>query len=81
MIEAFSFQFLDYRLLPFRRFPTLQEIVEGGETLFQRGLGEVAQRFGDELAIFVEVFDTLRENASADAIDIYLSRGVSGRLG
>ena len=68
--QALGLQFLDDRLLALRRLPALQEIVEAGEALLQRLLGEVAQALGDELAVLVEILDALGDNRSADAIDI-----------
>ena len=41
--QALGFQFLDDRLLALGRLPALEEIVEAGEALLQRLLGEVAQ--------------------------------------
>ena len=40
-----------------------QEVVETGEALPQGLLGEVAQALGDELAVLVEVFDALGDDA------------------
>ena len=77
--QALGFQFLDDRLLAFGRFPALEEIVEAGEALLQRRLGEIAQGFGDELAVLVEIFDALGEDAGADAIDINLADRTTGR--
>src|SRR5258708_19632127 len=51
----------------------LKEIVEAGEPLLERRLGEVAQGFGDELAVLVEIFDALGDDAGIDAIDIDLA--------
>ena len=59
--EALVFQFLDDGLLALGRFPALEEIVEAGEALLQRLLGEVAQGFGDQLAVLVEVFHALSD--------------------
>ena len=61
--QALGFQFLDDRLLALGRLPALEEIVEAGEALLQRLLGEVAQALGDELAVLVEVFDALGDDA------------------
>ena len=61
--QAFVFEFLDDGLLAFGGFPALEEIVEAGEALFQRLLGEVPQAFGDELPVLVEIFDALGDNA------------------
>ena len=41
--QALGLQFLDDRLLALGRLPALEEIVEAGEALLQRRLGEVAQ--------------------------------------
>ena len=70
--QALGFQFLDDRLLALRRLPALEEVVEAGEALLQRLLGEVAQGLGDELAVLVEIFDALGDDGGADAIDIDL---------
>ena len=56
-------QFLDDRLLALGRLPARQELVEAGEALAQRLLGEVAQALGDELAVLVEIFDALGDDA------------------
>ena len=55
--QALGFQFLDDRLLAVRRLPAFEEILEAGEALLQRLLGEIPQGFCDELAILVEIFD------------------------
>lgn len=68
--EALGFQFLDNSLFAFGRFPALEEIVAADEALLQRRLGEVTQGFGDDLAVLVEKFDSLSEDACADTIDI-----------
>ncbi len=54
------------------RFPALEEIVEAGEALLQRRLGEIAQDLGDELAVLVEILDALGDDAGADAVDVDL---------
>jgi len=46
--------------------------VEAGEALLQRRLSEIAQGLGDELAVLVEIFDALGDDACADAIHIDL---------
>ena len=61
--QALGLQFLDDRLLALRRLPALEEIVEAGEALLQRLLGEVAQGFGDQLAVLVEILDALGDDA------------------
>ena len=43
--QAFVFEFFDDGLLALGRFPALEEIVEAGEALLQRLLGEVPQAF------------------------------------
>ena len=77
--QALGCQFLDDRLLALRRFPALEEIVEAGETLLQRLLGEVAQGFGDELAVLVEILDPLGDDGRADAVDVNLLRASADR--
>lgn len=77
--QALGLQFLDNRLLALGGFPAPEEIVEAGKTLFQRRPGEVAQGFGDELAVLVEIFDALGQDAGADAIDVDLADRVTGR--
>jgi hypothetical protein len=77
--ETLGFQFLDDCLLALRRFPALEEIVEAGETLLESRFGEVAQGFGDELTILVEIFDALGEDAGANAIDVNLTDRATGR--
>ncbi len=72
--QALGLQFLDDRLLAFRRLPAFQEIIEAGEALLQRLLGEVAQDLGDELAVLVEILHPLGDDGGADAIDINLFR-------
>ena len=62
--QALGFQFLDDRLLALGRFPALEEVVEAGEALLQRLLGEVAQAFGDQLAVLVEILHALGDDAS-----------------
>ena len=61
--QALGRQFLDDRLLALGRLPALEEIVEAGEALPERLLGEVAQALGDELAVFVEILDPLGDDA------------------
>ena len=70
--QALGGQFLDDRLLAVGGLPALEEIVEAGEALLQRLLGEVAQGLGDELAVLVEILDALGDDGGADAIDIDL---------
>ena len=72
--QAFVFQFLDDGLLALGGFPALQEIVEAGEALLQRLLGEVPQALGDELAVLVEIFDALGDDRGPYPIDIDLAR-------
>ena len=70
--QAFGFQFLDDGLLALGGVPAFEEIVQAGEALLQGFLGVVAQAFGDQLAVLVEVFDALGDDAGADAIDVDL---------
>ena len=70
--QPFVGQFLDDGLLALGGVPAAQEIIEAGEALPQGLLGEVAQAFGDELAVFVEVFDALGDDGGADAVDVDL---------
>lgn len=74
-----SFQFAFNRLLAFRRLPALQEVVEASEPLLQRRLGEIAKGLRDELAVLVEIFDALGDDAGADAIDVDLAYALAGR--
>jgi hypothetical protein len=70
--QALGRQFLDDGLLALGGVPAFQEVVEAGEALAQRALGEVAQGLGDELAVLVEVFHPLGDDRGADAVDIDL---------
>ena len=70
--QTLGLQFLDDRLLAFGRFPAFEEIVETGEAFPDRRLGEVAQGFGDELAVFVEILHPFSYDGGPDAIDIDL---------
>jgi hypothetical protein len=79
--EALNFQFFDDRLLALGRFPSLEEIVKAGEPFPQRGLGEVAQGFGDEFAILVEIFDSLGEDAGTDPVNVNLADRPPGGSG
>ena len=74
--QPFVGQFFDDGLLALGGFPAAEEIVEAGEALLERLSGEVAQAFGDELAVFVEIFDALGENGDGLAIDVELARAV-----
>jgi len=51
----------------------LEEIVEAGEAGFEGLAGVVAETFGDEFAIFVEVFDAFGDYGCRDAIDVDLA--------
>ena len=68
--QPFVRQFFDDGLLALGGVPALQEVVEAGEALLQRLLGEVAQAFGDQLAVLVEVLDALGDDRGADAVDV-----------
>ena len=72
--QALGLQLLDDRLLALRRLPALEEVVEAGEALLQRLLGEVAQALGDQLAVLVEILHALGDDLGADAIDVDLAR-------
>ncbi len=72
--QAFVFEFFDDGLLALGGFPALEEIIEAGEALLQRLLGEVPQAFGDELAVFVEIFHALGDDGGPYPIDIDLAR-------
>lgn len=76
--QALGFQFLNDRLLALGRLPALEEIVEAGEALLQCRPREVAQGLGDELAVLVEIFDALGEDAGANAVDINLANRITG---
>ena len=67
-------KFLDDGLLALGGVPALEEVVEAGEALLQRLLGEVAQALGDQLAVLVEIFDALGDDGGPDAIDVDLAR-------
>src|ERR1035441_10560775 len=70
--EPFGFEFLDDGLLARCGVPPGKEIVEAGEAFLQRLPGEIAQAFGNQLAVLVEIFHALRENGGADAIHVDL---------
>ena len=70
--QPFGFELFDDRLFARRPFPVLQEIVEAREAAFQRVFGVIAKALGDQLAMFVEVFDPLGDDLNIDAIDIDL---------
>src|SRR5258708_35686138 len=77
--QALGLQFLDDCLLALRRFPAFQEVVEAGETPLQCPLGEVAQGLRDELAVLVEIFDTLGDDECADALYIDFAPTLAAR--
>ena len=74
--QPFVFEFLDDGLLALGRFPALEEIIEAGEALLQRLLGEVPQGFGDELAVLIEIFHALGDDGGPYPIDIDLALSV-----
>ena len=67
--QALGCQFLQHGLLALGRIPALQERIEAGKTFLQGLLRKIAKRLGDELAVLVEIFDALGD----DAIDIDFS--------
>ena len=71
-------QFLDDRLLALLGLPAPQEIVEAGEALFQRLAGEVAQGFGDQPAVLVEVLHPLGNDCGVDSVHVNLVRAAEG---
>ena len=78
--QALGRKLVDDRLLALLALPAPQEVVEAGEALLQCLAGEVAQGFGDQLAVLVEVFDALGDNGSVDAVHVHLVRAEGIRL-
>ena len=76
--QALGGHFLDDRLFAVGSVPASQEVVEACEAFAQDLSGEVAERFGDELAVLVEVFDTLGYDGRGDAVyvDLFSGSGV-----
>ena len=68
--QALGRQLLDDRLLALGGLPAPEEVVEAGEALFQRSLGEVAQGLGDELAVLVQILDPIGDDRCADAVHV-----------
>ena len=72
--QAFVLQFFDDGLLALGSVPASEELVEAGECFAERLLRVVAQAFGDQLAVFVEVFDTLGQDADRFAANVVFRR-------
>ena len=72
--QAFVLQFLDDRLLALGAVPLREKVIEAGETFAQRLFRIIAQAFGDQLAVFVEVFDTLGDDGHRFAVNVILRR-------
>ncbi len=79
--QAFVLQFLDDGLLALGAVPASEEIVEAGEALAERLLRVVAQALGDQLAVFVEVFDALGQDADRSARECSISRRLAPAVG
>ncbi len=72
--QAFILQFFDDGLLALGSVPASEELIEAGEALAERLLRVVAQALGDQLAVFVEVFDTLGQDADRFAANVVFRR-------
>src|SRR5699024_1351109 len=70
--QALVFQFFEQGLLALGLVPAFEKVVQAGEALFQGAAGVVAQGFGNQLAVGVQVFDPLGDNFGADAVDVDL---------
>ena len=83
--HALPFQFLQQCGLAVGLLPGLQELVERVVLLAQVDAGVVAQAFGDELALGVEVLHALARHGHGDVVaeDVFLGAvgGVAAREG
>ena len=83
--QALGREFVEDGLFALGAAPVVEEIVEAEEVFAEMPFAEVAQAFGDEAAVFVEVFDALGEDGDFDAIDVDFAaravRGVDGDVG
>ena len=78
--EARGFEFFDDCLFAVFGGPAFEELVEAGEAGFEGFAGVVAETFGDEFAVFVEVFDAFGDDGCRDAIDVdFAAFAVVGR--
>ena len=71
-------QLLDDRGLALLPPPAAQEGIEAGVLLAHRAAAVIAQGFGDQLAVFIEVFDPLGEHPHRLSLDVVLAAWLSG---
>ena len=77
--QALSFQFFNDGLLALGGFPTPEEPVEASKMFLKSIFREVAQGFGDKIAVLVKVFHPFGDNVRIDAIDVDLAHGAARR--
>lgn len=72
--QPFLFQLLDDGLLALGAVPLFEKRCEAGIAFPERLLGVVAQSFGHELTVFVQILDPFRNHADFLAVDVVLTR-------
>ena len=82
--DAFGGEFLEDGLFAVGIVPGGEEVIEGGVGFAQGFAGVIAQGFGDEAAIFVEVLDTLGGDGDFHVVDVVFGAaggGIGARTG
>jgi len=71
--KPFVCEFFDDRLLALCSVPAAEKVIETGKTLLEGLFRKIPQAFGDELAVFVEVFHALSEDGGTNPVHINLA--------